>query len=107
MSLEATYHTANLLSTAFFCGSLAAIFGYACGYEKAQAEARKEVSMEVEIIENYGFDNAQPCFILEFKNLEEAVSRLSELGFFQHSEVLWWSGEKENVWAVLPEPVSA
>ncbi len=108
MPLETTYHAMNLVTTAFFCGAFALLFGFAWGWESAQEHQRKETPMiEVEIVENYGTANAEPSLVMDFCTPEVASARLKELGFFQHSDMLYFSGNEPDVWAVLSESVPA
>src|SRR3990167_1627730 len=103
MTIEATYHAMNLVTTAFFCGALALLYGFAWGWESAQENQRKETPMvEVEMVEHHGFDHAETGMILEFETPEAAAARLTDLGFFQHSDTLYFSGNEPDVWAVLP-----
>jgi hypothetical protein len=106
MPLETTYHAINLVTTAFFCGAFALLFGFAWGWESAQDQQRKEISMvEVKIVKNHGYENAEVVMVVESDTAETAVKKLTKLGFFQHSETLFFSGDQPDVWAVLPESV--
>ncbi len=108
MPLETTYHAMNLVTTAFFCGAFALLFGFAWGWETAQEQQRKEISMvEVEIVKNHGYENAETVMVLESESAETAAKKLTKLGFFQHSETLFFSGDQPDVWAVLSETVPA
>lgn len=108
MPLETTYHTINLVTTAFFCSAFALLFGFAWGWESAQEQQRKETPMvEVEIVKNHGYENAEVVMVVESENAETAAKKLTKLGFFQHSETLFFSGDQPDVWAVLTESIPA